>query len=68
LTPGGAATAWEATEIEGPFFAALRAFFLMMRGSPFSVTCSLTVCLHHMAEESAEKDILVNGWMDGLNV
>jgi hypothetical protein len=28
----------------------------------------LTVCLHCMAKESAEKDILVNGWMDGLNV
>jgi len=62
LTPGGAVTAWEATGIEGPVFVALQAFFLMTRGSPFSVTHSLTVHLCRMAKESAEKDILV-GWM-----
>jgi hypothetical protein len=55
-------TAWEAMGIEGPVFAALQAFFLMTRGSPFSVAHSLTVRLHRMAKESAEKDISV-GWM-----
>ena len=47
--------------IEAPAFAASQAFFLITRGSPFLVARSLTVCLCHMAKESAEKDILVNG-------
>jgi len=61
-------TACEVMGIEGPVFVASQAFFLMTRGSLFSVTHSLIVRLHHMAKESAEKDILVNHWMDGLSM
>ena len=52
-----AGTAWEVAE---PCFAASQAFFLTTRGSPFSVTHSLIVCLRciGMVEESeAENDI-----------